>query len=52
MICVALRKLKNALENLEKDLAAMDDETFFAHLGTSIEELRAMAEAQEKEENT
>ena len=52
MICVALRKLKNALENLEKDLAAMDDRTFFAHLGTSIEELRAMAEAQEKEENT
>ena len=46
---MALRKLKNTLENLEKHLAAMDDKTFFAHLGT---ELRAMAEAQEKEENT
>lgn len=49
---MALRKFKNALRNLEKDLATMDDKTFFAHLGTSIEELRAMAEAQEKEENT
>lgn len=49
---MTLRKFKNTLENLEKDLAAMDDKTFFAHLGTNIEELRAMAEAQEKEEDT
>lgn len=49
---MTLRKFQNTLENLEKDLAAMDDKTFFAHLGISIEELRAMVEAQEKEENT
>lgn len=47
-----ITKVQKYSQNLEKDLAAMDDKTFFAHLGTSIEELRAMAEAQEKEENT
>lgn len=35
-----LRKLSKTLENMERDLAKMDDETFFALLGTSIEELK------------
>ena len=39
-----LRKLSKTLENMERDLAKMDDETFFALLGTSIEELKQKSE--------
>lgn len=37
---MALRKLEDTLKNLDKHLAEMDNATFFACLGTSIEELR------------
>lgn len=43
---MALRKFEDTLENLDKHLAAMDDATFFACLGTSIEELREKARLQ------
>ena len=48
-----LRKLSKTLENMERDLAKMDDETFFALLGTSIEELKQKAKEMErsKQEN-
>lgn len=42
-----LRKLSKTLENMERDLAKMDDETFFALLGTSIEELKQKAKEME-----
>ena len=43
---MALRKLEDTLKNLDKHLAEMDDATFFACLGTSIEELREKARLQ------
>lgn len=43
-----LRKLSKTLENMERDLAKMDDETFFALLGTSIEELKQKAREMER----
>ena len=38
-----LRKLGNAFDNIEQYLASMDCDTFFAQLGTSIEELKRKA---------
>lgn len=35
-----LRKLGNALDHIDQYLASMDCDTFFAQLGTSIEELK------------
>ena len=38
-----LRKLGTAFDNIEQYLASMDCDTFFAQLGTSIEELKHKA---------
>lgn len=43
-----LRKLSKILENMERDLAKMDDETFFALLGTSINKKRKKWKEQTK----
>ena len=40
-------KLRKLSKTLERDLAKMDDETFFALLGTSIEELKQKAKEME-----
>ena len=41
-----LRNFEQTLENMRKHLATMDNDTFFAQLGTSIEELKRKATCQ------